>query len=583
LTALARLVETDHSWLVECAGLFLTPFVHEDVAIVGGSLLVVEHRLPAPIALASLYAGMVASDMLLYGLGVLARRSGWVRRALLRPRIERLGQWLGGHVVGSVAFARVVPGIMFPVYVGCGLYGVSFTRFATTTCLTAGIYLPAVLYLVSRFGEVALSHIGYWSWFAAIGILSVAAASWIRSPNWQLLLRVSASGTRGLVKRVSGTLVAADHVSHRGMPALGLLPTRVALAERIPPPLFYIPLGVQWLWLGLRHRCLSLPTLANPKIEVGGLWGESKSSYLAMVAPDQQRWIADYATLRRGRGTEAAELDFRRALRTVADAGLSFPLVAKPDIGWRGFGVRLIHTADDLAAYVRAYPEGETIVLQRVIDYEGEAGVLYARLPDSPTGTIVSLTFRYFPHVVGDGRTPLRDLILADQRAAWKAGHHFGFEPQHCGATIHDLDRVPAAGETVRLSFIGSNRVGGLYRDARAHITSDLIRRFDAISRSLPEFYFGRYDVLFASIERFRQGEDFRIVEINGAGGESINVWDPAMPIAQVYRELFAQQRLLFDIGARNRARGFQPSGSLAVLRSQWRQYRLIQSYPPSS
>jgi len=90
-------------------------------------------------------------------------------------------------------------------------------------------------------------------------------------------------------------------------------------------------------------------------------------------------------------------------------------------------------------------------------------------------------------------------------------------------------------------------------------------------------------DVRFASLDRFRQGEDFRIIEINGAGGESINVWDPKMPLGQVYRELFAQQDLLFEIGAMNRARGYRPCGLAEIFKSQWHQHRLIMRYPPSS
>jgi membrane protein DedA with SNARE-associated domain len=583
LNGLTRFVEVDHSWIIECASLFLIPFLHEDVAILGGSLMVVEHHLPASLALASIYAGMVSSDLLLFGLGALARRSQWVHRILLRPRVERLGEWLSGNVASTVALARFVPGLMFPVYLSCGLYGVSFPRFTLTTILTAAVYLPTALFIMSRFGEAVLSNLGYWSWFVAIGLLTVAAMIWMRSPRWQLLLRVSASGTRALITRVSVVFEAANHFSHRGMPALGTLATKVAFAERIPPTLFYLPLLAQWLWLGIRHGSLSLPTITNPKIQIGGLWGESKSSYLAMVGPEQRQWIADYTKLRRGHGAAALKLDPRRALQAAVDAGLSFPLVAKPDIGWRGYGVRLIGSAEELSAYVCAYPEDETILLQRLIDYEGEAGVLYTRLPGSPTGTIVSLTFRYFPYVIGDGQRSIRDLVLADQRAIWKAGHHFGFEREHEGTTIRELDRVPTQGETVRLSFICSNRVGGLYRDGREYITPELVQRFDAISQSIPEFYYGRYDVRFATIERFRQGEGFRIIEINGAGGESINVWDPSMPLSQVYQELFAQQRLLFDIGAKNWARGFRPAGSVAVLRSQWHQHRLISRYPPSS
>jgi len=583
LNDLLHFLEVDHPWAIECAALFLIPFLHEDVAILGGSLMIVEHRLPFVPALASLYAGMVASDFFLFGLGALARRNQWVRRILLRPSAEKLGLWLSGHVVGMMVLARFVPGLMFPVYVGCGLYAVSFARFALTTIVTAAIYLPIVLFVIIQFGETILSSLGYWSWFVAFALLVVAAMNWARSPRWHLLLRVSASGTRALLTRVGGVLEAADQVTHRGMPALGLLPTKVALAERIPPVLFYIPLGVQWFWLGFRHGSLSLPSVANPNIEVGGLWGESKSSCLDMVGPAERRWLADYATVRRGHGRGAFERDARRARAAANGAGLSFPLVAKPDIGWRGFGVRLIGSADELSAYVGAYPQNETILLQQHIDHEGEAGVLYARLPESPSGNVISLTFRYFPYVVGDGERSVRDLILADQRSAWKAGLHFGLEAGHASTAVGELGRVPSRGETVRLSFIGSNRVGGLYRDGREHITPQLVQRFDAISQSMPEFYYGRFDVRFASLDRFRQGEEFSIIEINGAGGESINVWDPEMPLSQVYRELFAQQRLLFDIGARNRARGYRPAGAVAVLTSSWRQHRLLKRYPPSS
>ncbi|MEX2649953.1 MAG: VTT domain-containing protein [Alphaproteobacteria bacterium] len=583
LDALERFTEAGHSWLIECLALVAGPFLHEDVAILGASLLVVEHQLPLVLALASLFAGMVSSDLALYSLGVLARRSPRVRRALLSPRIERLGHWLGDHVPETVVLARFVPGLMFPLYVGCGLYRVSFVRFALTTTVTAAVYLPVVFLLFATFGAAILSDLGYWSWLVAIGLLVIVAFNWTRNPSWRLLLRVSTAGAGALVRRVGALLELSGRVTHQGMPALGELPRMVSRAERIPAPLFYIPLGIQWLWLGLRHRDLSLPALANPRIEVGGLWGESKNSYLAMVGEDERRWLADFITIRRGRGPGSAVVDCDLAMTAMATTGLSFPVVTKPDIGWRGYGVRLIQDRMELADYLAAFPEGETLLLQRPVPCDGEAGVLYARLPGEPDGRILSLTLRYFPYVVGDGQSRLRDLILRDQRAAWKAGTHFGLDSKHMGKGQRDLDRVPAMGETVRLSFVGTNRVGGLYRDAREHITAALARRFDAISKSMPEFYYGRYDVRFESLERLSAGEGFRIIEINGAGGESINVWDPLMSFAQVYRELFHQQSLLFEIGARNRARGYHSPGIWAVLRSQWRQYRLIKRYPPSS
>ena len=143
IDALQRFIEAGHSELLECLALFLLPFAHEDIAILGGSLLVVEHQLPAALALLSLYSGIVASDFALYGLGALMRRSPRVRRMLLSPKIDRLGHWLGNHTPEIVVVARLLPGSMFPLYLACGLHRVSLLQFGLTTVLMAAVYLPA--------------------------------------------------------------------------------------------------------------------------------------------------------------------------------------------------------------------------------------------------------------------------------------------------------------------------------------------------------------------------------------------------------------------------------------------------------
>ena len=376
------------------------------------------------------------------------------------------------------------------------------------------------------------------------------------------------------------SLRSLRHISHAGMPSLRGLASRIGAAERIPPTLFYVPLAVNWLWLSLRHGGLSLPTLANPLIEVGGLWGESKSACLDMVSGDERRWLAPYVTLSRGQG-DGAE-DARQAIELVRASGLSFPLAAKPDIGWQGFGVRTVASESDLRAYVANFPEGAALILQAMVDWDGEAGVFYVRHPGDARGKVISLTLRYYPYVVGDGSSTVRELIQGDERASWKAGLHLGCHKTHGGVPPETLDRIPGTGDVVRLSFIGSIRVGGLYRSADEHITPALTERFDAIARAMPEFHYGRFDIRFASLERLRQGEHFRIIEINGAGSEPISAWDPEMTLRQVYEKLLIQQRLLFEIGAQNRARGWAPPSPLAMARAAWRQTRLIRRYPPS-
>jgi hypothetical protein len=130
--------------------------------------------------------------------------------------------------------------------------------------------------------------------------------------------------------------------------------------------------------------------------------------------------------------------------------------------------------------------------------------------------------FAYFPHVIGDGRHTLRQLICTDAREQWKSALHLGIDRTHCGVA-GDLDRVSARGEVVRIALIGNQRAGALYQDGRRHITSALSRRIDDIARSMNEFHYGRIDLRFETIEGFMRGEGFSIMEINGIGGEAID------------------------------------------------------------
>jgi hypothetical protein len=59
---------------------------------------------------------------------------------------------------------------------------------------------------------------------------------------------------------------------------------------------------------------------------------------------------------------------------------------------------------------------------------------------------------------------------------------------------------------------------------------------FDRISYDIPEFYFGRFDVRFSDFQELQQGGGFKIVEINGAGGEANHIWDRKTPILQACR-----------------------------------------------
>jgi hypothetical protein len=308
--------------------------------------------------------------------------------------------------------------------------------------------------------------------------------------------------------------------------------------------------------------------------------GESKASVMEMVGKDQQTWVAEFVSMKRN--GVAGEKDLENAIALMKEKKLEFPIVAKPDIGWNGYGVRLVEDNNHLLQYISDFPHNEKIVLQRPVPYDGEAGIFYVRIPGEPRGKICSITLRYFPFVTGDGKSTLRELIRNDQRTRLRSGYYLGGKSEHVGFGDDDLDQVPQEGELIRLSFIGSLRVGGLYRNACHLITPELTDRFDKIAQSMPEFYFGRFDVRFESTDKLMKGEDLNIIEINGAGAEAIQAWDPNVNLFSLYREFFKSYNLLFKIGNLNRARGFKPMTLRAFIRAIRHQNRLIAQYPPA-
>lgn len=334
-----------------------------------------------------------------------------------------------------------------------------------------------------------------------------------------------------------------------------------------PGWLFYAPVVIHWLWLGLRHWDWSLPTAANPRITTGGLCGESKMSILNQVGPGAADLIAPYCgILARPDAAEAAEA-------AMATFGLRYPVVAKPDIGCNGTGVRLVRGRDDLDRYFRDFPAGETVLLQRYVDEPNEAGLFYVRHPGQPRGCITSVTIKHAPVVTGDGRSTLRALILADDRAG-KVPHLY------LGRLAARLDSVPAQGEAVRLVFVGNHCKGAIFEDGRDLVTPALTDAIERLARSMPDFYFGRIDVRFASVALLRRGEGFKVIEINGVGSEATHIWDPRTKLLDAWKTQFFHYGSAFRIGAANRKRGFRSSGTPVMYREWMNQRRLMSIYP---
>ena len=341
--------------------------------------------------------------------------------------------------------------------------------------------------------------------------------------------------------------------------------------EALPKWVNLVPIVAQWLWLAIRYRSITLPSCCNPAITSGGLVGEGKMEYFATMG--ELAWSRTARTTSIVR-TDACTLPaVRDAMR---DCGLDFPLIAKPDMGWCGFGVRLLQGDADLARYLADFPEGERIVLQEYLADEGEAGIFYMRDPAAPGGRILGMLLRHYPEVRGDGRSTIAQLMTRDPRLARIA------RDRRRGDGV-DPSRVPLEGERVRLSVVSSSRVGGLYLDGSWAITPALTQAIDAVARDMRDFHVGRFDVKFAGLDALRGGQSFKIIEVNGAGSEAVHAWDPAHSIVRAYAIIFDKQRQMFELASRMRRLGHRPIGLVPLARLHFRQQRLIRRYPPSN
>jgi hypothetical protein len=133
--------------------------------------------------------------------------------------------------------------------------------------------------------------------------------------------------------------------------------------------------------LALRHRSLTLPTVANPGMDAGGFIGESKSAILRDLVvgrPEAQAFVVRTLELaplsRTDAAARAAALD-----AWMSEQGLHYPIVLKPDVGQRGSGVRKVETPGEAHAYLASVPVA--LVAQQYAPGPHELGVFWVRPP----------------------------------------------------------------------------------------------------------------------------------------------------------------------------------------------------------
>lgn len=160
-----------HHPLMQAGAIVLATFVLEDAATVLAAMQAQTGLVPVPLALGSLYVGIVLGDLGLYGLGWAAARFPPLKRLLPPGRTEPARAWLGGRVFRVVLISRFLPGVRLPTYTACGYLGADLRRFALATGLATLVWTSSLFAVSMRIGDALMAHYGTWRWAGAVGLI----------------------------------------------------------------------------------------------------------------------------------------------------------------------------------------------------------------------------------------------------------------------------------------------------------------------------------------------------------------------------------------------------------------------------
>jgi membrane protein DedA with SNARE-associated domain len=500
---------------------FIGTFVLEDVALASALALVADNKMRLVPAFLACSLGIGIGDLALYLVGFVVGRLGIENRfkSIRKIRAKLVNEKQSDLLTYSVIISRFIPGTRLPTYLTAGLLRYPFWRFLFLTAVTVLGWVLLAFALGQSLKSILMNH-----W-----IVTVIAILFILQIVKSLLPKLS------------------DYWERR---ALQFSWMRFLSFEFWPATVFYLPIVPYYVFLSLKHRSLLAPFYANPEIANGGLLGESKWSFLKYLSKHSPHTLK---ALKIGK-----QSDFFAIRELLDKEGLYYPFIIKPDIGQRGFGVRIIRDDFDLTEYLLL--SDFDLIVQRLSHWPCEAGIFYVRPPSQSEGGLFSITDKLFPVVTGDGKTRLGDLILRDRRARIIASTYFSRHREN-------LNNIPEAGSIVLLSECGNHCQGAIFLNGENLKTPELLAAIQAVVSPIPDFYFGRLDIRYKDAKSLMQGNDFEIVEINGAGSEATHIWDAKTTLRAAYKTLFTQWRLLFEIGDEVRRSSVQKNTKIHPIR----------------
>lgn len=511
----------------------------EDLTYLGALVLVQLGKLDAISFISYFSFGALLGDLGLYLIGhLLGRKKEWnlVKKLQLwlEPKLES-----SSHEMSSMdyflLFTRVLPGSRIPTYVSCGIVGYSLKKFSML------LFFSAVFYCLVGVGLVELYHrtvsnpneISF-----AIKLIIAGLAFLFTTLFFKFLFFFLKT------KKKFGSI----------LPFAWIHLFRLRYPEFWPSVALYLPFVPLFIYLLIKHRGFKA-LYCNPSIYMSGIKGEKKSDIDVLIKQYLPTHRLKTVLIKNPTKIQSDQID-----QILLDCGLSFPIVVKPDSGLRGLNVCKVNNFTELLGTLKKATS--PVVFQEFCPKSREWGTYFYRDPETNSGKIYSVNEKLFPFVIGDGESSLIDLVL--KKPEYKVRYDL--------VTLDhsDVQRcIPKIGEVFPLVFRGSHSKGSLFIDAEHLLSEDLETVLVNCFSKIPDFNFGRIDLRFNTLDELIAGK-FDIVEINGAGAESTNLYDPKYNLFQIYSILYKQWSHAFRIGHIMAAKSQKPSFKLSTFLYTW-------------
>ena len=306
--------------------------------------------------------------------------------------------------------------------------------------------------------------------------------------------------------------------------------------EYWPSFMFYVPLLPYAFYLALKARSFGFFSAVNPGIEGSGNGLESKYKTIQLLPSN---YCPKSIFVEKGENIE-------EIAPKITAKNIEFPLIIKPDIGFRGLLVTKIKNDYELSAYLKKY-NSINLIIQEFVDYKNECGLFYHRIPGEKTGKITSVTLKKYLTVIGDGQSSLSFLILNDDRAK----RYFDYLIE---LNKDRLEFIPENKEEVVMNIIGNHSKGTQFIDGNHLINSELECFLDKLNSEIEGWNYGRIDLKYHNFKELLKGENLKIIEINGVISEPTHIYDAsAGSYFKALKSIKNHWRIIYDIGVKNK------------------------------